>query len=86
MRRTVCAGSRAFALPDPMTGLLRITMAKMKKPFSMIREFAAAVQRAAGEPLWFGRVLIAGFALHPLVPLFALSGSLVLSRMRSPKP
>jgi hypothetical protein len=33
------------------------------------------------ENLWFGQVLIGGFTLHPLVLLFALSGSLMISRI-----
>jgi CDP-diacylglycerol---serine O-phosphatidyltransferase len=45
----------------------------------------AAWQGALGEQLWFGVVDIAGFKLHPLVLLFALSGSLMVSRIRVPK-
>jgi len=46
---------------------------------------AAASQGALGESLWFGQVEIAGLALHPLVILFAASGSLMISRIRLPK-
>ena len=46
---------------------------------------AAAWQGALGESLWFGRIALAGFTLHPLVLLFALSGSLMVSRIRFPK-
>ncbi|MRR54104.1 MAG: CDP-diacylglycerol--serine O-phosphatidyltransferase [Deltaproteobacteria bacterium] len=46
---------------------------------------AAASQGALRESLWFGTVVIAGFTLHPLVLLFALSGSLMVSRIRFPK-
>jgi CDP-diacylglycerol--serine O-phosphatidyltransferase len=46
---------------------------------------AAACQGALGDQLWFGVVRIAGFRLHPLVLLFALSGSLMISRIRIPK-
>src|SRR5450830_333541 len=35
----------------------------------------AAWQGAVQESLWFGHVMIAGFTLHPLVLLFAVSGS-----------
>ncbi len=35
--------------------------------------------------LWLGSVHVAGFTLHPLVLLFALSGSLMISRIRIPK-
>ena len=47
--------------------------------------FAAATQGALGEQLWFGVVHIAGFKLHPLVLLYAASGSLMISRLRIPK-
>lgn len=46
---------------------------------------AAASQNALGESLWFGQVTLAGFTLHPLVLLFAVSGSLMVSRIRIPK-
>jgi CDP-diacylglycerol--serine O-phosphatidyltransferase len=45
----------------------------------------AAAQGALGERLWFGVVELAGFKLHPLVLLFAVSGSLMVSRIRIPK-
>ena len=45
----------------------------------------AASYQAIGDTLWFGAVKIAGFTLHPLVLLFALSGSLMISRIRIPK-
>jgi len=47
--------------------------------------FAAALQGALGEALWFGQVEWAGFRLHPLVLFFAVSGSLMVSRIRFPK-
>jgi CDP-diacylglycerol--serine O-phosphatidyltransferase len=47
--------------------------------------FAAAYQGALGESLWFGKLQLAGFTLHPLVLFFALSGSLMVSRIRIPK-
>lgn len=47
--------------------------------------FVAALQGALHESLWFGRVGLAGFTLHPLVLMFALSGSLMVSRIRFPK-
>lgn len=47
--------------------------------------FVAAVQGALHESLWFGRVTLAGFSLHPLVLVFAISGSLMVSRIRFPK-
>ena len=45
----------------------------------------AAWQGALQESLWFGQVVFGGFTLHPLVLLFALSGSLMVSRIRFPK-
>jgi CDP-diacylglycerol--serine O-phosphatidyltransferase len=47
--------------------------------------FAAASQGALGESLWFGQVEFAGLTVHPMVVLFALSGSLMVSRIRFPK-
>lgn len=46
----------------------------------------AAWMGAVRENLWFGRMEIAGFGLHPLVLLFAVSGSLMISRIHVPKP
>ncbi|MCK9202725.1 MAG: CDP-diacylglycerol--serine O-phosphatidyltransferase, partial [Gallionella sp.] len=51
----------------------------------VVMMFAAASQGALGELLWFGQVKLAGFTLHPLVLLFAVSGSLMVSRIRFPK-
>jgi len=47
--------------------------------------FVAASQGALRESLWFGQVLFAGFTLHPMVLFFAVSGSLMVSRIRFPK-
>ena len=47
--------------------------------------WVAAAQGALGDALWFGKLEIGGFFLHPLVLLFALSGSLMVSRIRIPK-
>ena len=46
----------------------------------------AAANGAVGESLWFGSIGIAGFTLHPLALLFGISGSLMISRIRIPKP
>jgi CDP-diacylglycerol--serine O-phosphatidyltransferase len=46
----------------------------------------AAWSGALRENLWWGDVQVAGFVLHPIVLLFALSGSLMISRLRVPKP
>lgn len=45
----------------------------------------ATWQGHIGERLWFG-VVDLGWQLHPLVLLFALSGSLMISTIRVPKP
>ena len=45
----------------------------------------AAYFDAVQGNLWFGVIDIAGLQLHPLVLLFALSGSLMISRIRIPK-
>ena len=45
----------------------------------------AASLGALQEQLWFGVVTLAGYQLHPLVLLFAISGSLMISRLRIPK-
>ena len=45
----------------------------------------AAVQGSIGDRLWFGAVDVAGFRFHPLVLIFAISGSLMISRFRIPK-
>ncbi len=45
----------------------------------------AAYFDAVQSNLWFGVIEIAGLQLHPLVLLFALSGSLMISRIRIPK-
>ncbi len=47
---------------------------------------AAAWSGAVGQNLWFGEVTLFGFKLHPLVLMFAISGSLMISRIRVPKP
>jgi CDP-diacylglycerol--serine O-phosphatidyltransferase len=45
----------------------------------------AAWQGALAGQLWLGSVQLAGFTLHPLVLMFAVSGSLMVSRIRIPK-
>ena len=47
--------------------------------------FVAATQGALGQSLWYGYVAFMGFTLHPLVLLFAVSGSLMVSRIHIPK-
>ncbi len=47
--------------------------------------FWGASQGALRDTLWFGKLIFAGFTLHPLVLLFAVSGSLMVSRIRFPK-
>jgi CDP-diacylglycerol---serine O-phosphatidyltransferase len=43
-------------------------------------------QAATGPDLWFGSVRILGATLHPLTLLYAISGSLMISTIRLPKP
>ena len=45
----------------------------------------AAWDEAVGDRLWFGVIHIGPWALHPLVAMFAISGSLMISRIRIPK-
>ncbi|MBU6260328.1 MAG: CDP-diacylglycerol--serine O-phosphatidyltransferase [Burkholderiales bacterium] len=47
---------------------------------------AAASAGALGDDLWFGALHLAGYTLHPLTLLFAASGTLMISRIRIPKP
>ena len=47
--------------------------------------FWAATQGALNDSLWFGKLMSAGFTLHPIVLIFAVSGSLMVSRIRFPK-
>jgi CDP-diacylglycerol--serine O-phosphatidyltransferase len=46
---------------------------------------AAAASGAIGDRLWLGQLELGGLTLHPLTLLFALSGSLMISRIRIPK-
>jgi CDP-diacylglycerol--serine O-phosphatidyltransferase len=45
----------------------------------------AAAAGAVGPDLWFGEFFLAGYRFHPLVLLFAVSGSLMISRIHIPK-
>lgn len=51
----------------------------------VIMMFWAANKGALRESLWFGQITFASFTLHPIVLFFALSGSLMISRIRFPK-
>jgi CDP-diacylglycerol--serine O-phosphatidyltransferase len=47
----------------------------------------AAWQGAIGDALWFGSLQLGPWQLHPLVLVYALSGSLMISKtLRIPKP
>jgi len=46
----------------------------------------AAWSGAINQDLWFGEITLFSFKLHPLVLMFALSGSLMISRFHLPKP
>ncbi len=57
-------------------------------PTSLVLVLVLAVAASMGavrENLWFGEVTFGGFTLHPLVLMFAVSGSLMISRIRIPK-
>jgi CDP-diacylglycerol--serine O-phosphatidyltransferase len=45
----------------------------------------AAWSGAVRQDLWLGELRLAGFTLHPFVLVFAVSGSLMISRLRIPK-
>ncbi|PJK08623.1 CDP-diacylglycerol--serine O-phosphatidyltransferase [Lysobacteraceae bacterium NML95-0200] len=61
--------------PIPTSSLLVLVLA------------VAAWQEAIGSDLWLGSVKIGPWQLHPLVLMFALSGSLMISKtLRIPKP
>ena len=47
--------------------------------------WVATSQGAIGDELWFGTIKVLHFTLHPLALMFALSGSLMISRIRIPK-
>jgi CDP-diacylglycerol--serine O-phosphatidyltransferase len=48
---------------------------------------AAALTGRIGEAIWLGELQLGPWELHPLVLLFALSGSLMISKtLRIPKP
>ena len=52
----------------------------------LVLVLAVAIWRGAmGEQMWFGAIAIGKFHLHPLVLMFAASGSLMISRYRVPK-
>ena len=58
-------------------------------PTSIVLVFMLGMAAWTGnvrQDLWWGELVLAGFTLHPLVLLFALSGSLMISRIRIPKP
>jgi len=58
-------------------------------PTSILLVFILALAAwfgAINQDLWFGEITLASFKLHPLVLMFALSGSLMISRFHIPKP
>jgi CDP-diacylglycerol--serine O-phosphatidyltransferase len=46
---------------------------------------AGASLGALGDNMWMGKLSVAGHFLHPLTLIFALSGSLMISRIHIPK-
>ena len=58
-------------------------------PTSLLLVFVIALAASSGaihQDLWFGEVTLLGFKLHPLVFMYAISGSLMISRIPVPKP
>jgi CDP-diacylglycerol---serine O-phosphatidyltransferase len=47
--------------------------------------FLATWSGAVGQNMWLGEVSLVGFKLHPLVLMFAVTGSLMISRFHIPK-
>ncbi|MBG6082061.1 CDP-diacylglycerol--serine O-phosphatidyltransferase [Rubrivivax gelatinosus] len=57
-------------------------------PTSILIVAMLAIAAALGDvrqELWFGHLQFGGFTLHPLVLVYAISGSLMISRIRIPK-
>ena len=58
-------------------------------PTSLLLVFVLAVaawQGRLGDRLWGGLAMVGPWQLHPLVLMFAVSGSLMISAIRIPKP
>jgi CDP-diacylglycerol---serine O-phosphatidyltransferase len=58
-------------------------------PTSLLLVFVLAIAvwlGRLGDQLWFGAVMLGPWQLHPLVLMFAVSGSLMISTIRIPKP
>ena len=58
-------------------------------PTSILLVFILALAAwfgAINQDLWFGEITLFNFKLHPFVLMFALSGSLMISRFHIPKP
>jgi CDP-diacylglycerol--serine O-phosphatidyltransferase len=58
-------------------------------PTSLLLVLVMALAASSGaihQDLWFGEITMWGFKLHPLVFMYAISGSLMISRIHFPKP
>ena len=58
-------------------------------PTSLLLVLVMALAASSGaihQDLWFGEITMWGFKLHPLVFMYAISGSLMISRIHVPKP
>jgi CDP-diacylglycerol--serine O-phosphatidyltransferase len=54
--------------------------------FAVVCVIAGATWLGAfGDSMWLGRAHLSGYVLHPLTLMFALSGSLMISRIHIPK-
>ncbi len=57
-------------------------------PTSLLLVLVMALAASSGaiqQDLWFGEITMWGFKLHPLVVMYAISGSLMISRIHIPK-
>ena len=90
----VCGVSRlarfnvtSSGLADPATGKVKyFEGTPIPTSFLLVGVLAiAAWCGAVRQDLWFGEITLGGFVLHPLVLMYLVSGSLMISRVRIPK-
>jgi CDP-diacylglycerol--serine O-phosphatidyltransferase len=76
--------AEAFAAPAGKVTFFEGTPIPTSLGLVLVLAVATALG-AVGPALWFGAVSVVSFTLHPLVLLFAVSGALMISRVRIPK-
>ena len=74
------------ALRNSATGLQATEISRLRRQNQILTNQVAVWRAAVGPDLWFGQWSIGDRTLHPLVLLYALSGSLMISRIPIPKP